>query len=212
MISENIKRSEVLHFSQPHLQTEVLALTRERRAELVENALLFLYRVPTRQAREELLALILTSIGDDETIAELLTDVAYTVCNRHLTITSVNGAFLKRAGVEAEQILGKSLYYEREYEGTEIEQLYSMVMETRMTADTLVRYVGLGYDGWFVIVVIPLEGGGIGVLSRFSKDKNDFLPSELDLDSPEAPRLITKEVSPVSEDPEQEDEQEDQED
>ncbi len=191
MTPDNIKRSELLHFSQPHLRTEVHEFSRERRAEMVENAMNFLYKSPKKSERVELLRLIQTSIGGDESVAELFQDVSYVVCNRHLTITFVNAKFLSRSQVEANQILGKSLYFEREYEGTEIEQLYSMVMETRMTADTLIRYVGLGHDGWFVIVVLPLEEGGIGVLSKYSTDKSTFLPDEIDLTAPDAPRFIT---------------------
>jgi hypothetical protein len=65
-----------------------------------------------------------------------------------------------------------------------------------MMADALVRYVtprvwsGLEHDGWFTIVVVPLDEGGIGVLSRFSKNKDD-LAGEIDPTSPDAPRFIT---------------------
>jgi PAS domain-containing protein len=116
------------------------------------------------------------------------------VCDRHLVITFVNQAFLKRSDVTNEEILGKSLYFERAYEGTQIEQLYSMVMETRLMADALVRYVfrtagGVQYDGWFVLVVIPLDEGGIGVISRFA-EKREEIADDIDTTEPEAPRFI----------------------
>jgi len=147
-----------------------------------------------KKERDDLLSLMQTILRDDLSISNYFTDTAYAVCNRHLVITFVNEVFLKRSNVDVEEILGKSLYYEREYEGTQIEQLYSMVMETRMMADALVRYVntsagGRLYDGWFVLVVIPLEEGGIGVLSRFAKRRDD-IASEIDESLPDAPRYI----------------------
>ncbi len=128
------------------------------------------------------------------TVAALFHDTAYAVCNRHLVITFVNDIFLKRSKVESSDIIGRSLYFERAYEGTQIEQLYSMVMETRMVADALVRYSataasGQEYDGWFVLVVIPLEEGGIGVLSRFAKNREE-IAEEINPDLPGAPRYI----------------------
>lgn len=194
MAYENIKRSELLHFSQLAAREDVLVLTPEKRADIVESALSFLYRTSNKSEREELLALIQSIMKHDASLSNLFKETAYTVCNRHLVITFVNDVFLTRSKVEpkltVEDVLGKSLYYEREYEGTQIEQMYSMVMETRMLADALVRYVGLGHDGWFVLVVIPLEEGGIGVLSRFSQKKED-IAGEIDPNSDEAPRFIT---------------------
>jgi hypothetical protein len=195
-VSESIKRSELLHFSSITARQDIEHLDRDKRAELLEDAMAYLYRMPLREQREELLSLIQTIIRNDQSISDLFKATAYTVCNRHLVITFVNALFLDRSRVELEEILGKSLYYEREYEGTQIEQLYSMVMETRMMADALVRYVtprvwsGLEHDGWFTIVVVPLDEGGIGVLSRFSKNKDD-LAGEIDPTSPDAPRFIT---------------------
>jgi PAS domain-containing protein len=167
----------------------------------VEDALAYLYRFPRREQREELLGLIHGIMRQDQSISQLFRSTAYTVCDRHLVITFVNDVFLDRSKVDAEELIGKSLYYEREYEGTQIEQLYSMVMETRLMADALVRYVtprmwsGTEHDGWFAIVVVPLEEGGIGVLSRFAATKEE-LASEIDPNSPEAPRLITVQQQP----------------
>lgn len=195
-VSDSIKRSELLHFSSVAAREDALQLDAEKRADLVEDAMAYLYRMPMREQREELLGLIHGIMRNDQSVSSQFTSTAYTVCDRHLVITFVNNVFLERSRVEPEEILGKSLYYEREYEGTQIEQLYSMVMETRLVADALVRYVtprvwgGLEHDGWFSIVVIPLEEGGIGVLSRFAKTKEE-LAAEIDPASPEAPRFIT---------------------
>jgi PAS domain-containing protein len=186
----------------------VLVFSAQKRAELVESALVSLYRRPATGAmesaaseteiaareRDELLGLIQTIMKSDQTISNLFERAGYVVCDRHLVITFVNQAFLKRSDVASEEILGKSLYFEREYEGTQIEQLYSMVMETRLMADALVRYVmrtagGVQYDGWFVLVVIPLDDGGIGVLSRFA-EKRDEIADEIGTGEPDAPRFI----------------------
>jgi hypothetical protein len=193
-VNDSIKRSELLHFSHVASRDDALVLDREKRANLVESALTSLYRMSKKAERDELLGLIQSIMKDDETVSALFEHTAYTVCNRHLVITLVNDVFLMRSKVEKVEIIGKSLYFEREYEGTQIEQLYSMVMETRLLADALVRYVGTSaggevYDGWFVLVVIPLEEGGIGVLSRFAKNK-DEVAGEIDPNQPDAPMFI----------------------
>lgn len=177
VLVESIKRSELLHFSHVATRDEVLTMTLAKRAEVVENALTTLYKLKAKSERDELLALVQTVMRVDSDVSTLFIETSYVICNKHLVITLVNDHFLKRSGVERIEILGKSLYFEREYEGTQIEQLYSMVMETRLVGDALVRYTmqsigGKVFDGWFVIVVIPLEDGGIGVLSRFSKNKD----------------------------------------
>jgi PAS domain-containing protein len=187
--SETIKRSELLHFSHVAAREDVLVLAPSARAQLVEDALATLYRLSNKAERDDLLSLIQSIMKHDPSVSDLFKQTAYTICNRRLIITHVNEVFLKRSDVKRDEIIGKSLYFEREYEGTEIEQLYSMVMETRLLADALVRYVGLGYDGWFVLVVVPLEDGGIGVLSRFAKDKMD-IASAIDHEAPGAPRYI----------------------
>jgi hypothetical protein len=131
---------------------------------------------------------------DDHRVSELFTAVAYTQCDSKLRIEFINQVLLDRSGASRVDILGSSLYHDaKDYEGTELEQLYSMVMETRLIADALVRYrhTQLGFDGWFVIVVVPRPDGGIGVLSRFSKAKEDVLGDQALLDSTESPRLIT---------------------
>ncbi len=193
MPSDSIKRSELLHFSHVASREDALILDPERRADLVENALTQLYRLASKSERDELLSLIQTIMKDDPSVSNLFDNTAYTVCNRHLVITFVNQLFLRRSEVHVEEILGKSLYFEREYEGSQIEQLYSMVMETRLLGDALVRYVGQpplpNFDGWFVIVVIPMDEGGIGVLSRFSNTKSD-LADDIDPTQPDAPRFI----------------------
>jgi hypothetical protein len=194
MHPESIKRSELLHFSHLVSRDEVLVLEPAKRSEIVENALTELYRLPSKTERDDLLSLIQTIMKGEPAISNRFEQTAYTVCNRHLVITFVNQLFLKRSNVQASTILGKSLYFEREYEGTQIEQLYSMVMETRLLADALVRYVGhtasgIRYDGWFVLVVIPLDDGGIGVLSRFAKNRED-VANEIDATQPDAPRFI----------------------
>lgn len=195
-MSDSIKQSELLHFTRGTAREDVQHYDRDRRAEIVESALAHLYRFHQREHREELVSLIISVMSADQSVADLFTDTAYTVCDHHLVIRYVNPVFLERSHVELDELLGKSLYYEREYEGTEIEQLYSMVMETRLVADALVRYVtptewsGKEHDGWFAIVVIPLDSGGIGVLSRFAHSKEE-LAEEVDPTSPEAPRFIT---------------------
>ncbi len=214
-MAESIKRSELLHFSHGSKDAgpgdSILIFTAEKRAELVEFALVSLYRRPAKppvdekssketeaetsaRERDELLGLIQTIMKSDPAVSNSFDRAGYVVCDRHLVITFVNDAFLKRSDVEPEEILGKSLYFEREYEGTQIEQLYSMVMETRLTADALVRYVfrtagGVQYDGWFVLVVIPLDDGGIGVLSRFA-EKRDEVADDIDTAGPDAPKFI----------------------
>ena len=189
MSAETIKRSELLHFSRVASRDDVLSLDPEKRAQLLEDSLTTLYRLSSKTEREDILSLIQSIMKDDSSVSNLFKQTAYTICNRHLVITFVNPFFLKRSNVYAEEILGKSLYFEREYEGTQIEQLYSMVMETRLLADALVRYVGLGHDGWFVLVVIPLDEGGIGVLSRFSKTKKD-VAGAIDPNAEDGPRYI----------------------
>jgi hypothetical protein len=188
--AENTKQSELQHFSHVATREDVLVLDPHKRAGLVEDAMKFLYRVPEKKQREDLLSLIRTVMKHDPNSSTLFTDTAYTVCNRHLVVTYVNDVFLKRSNVDLDEVVGKSLYYEREYEGGEIERLYSMVMETRLVADALVRYdTSTGFKGWFVIVVIPLDEGGIGVLSRFTKNKEEFV-AEIDPNSADAPRFI----------------------
>ena len=195
MHPESIKRSELLHFSHVASRDDVLLLEPKKRAELVEQALTELYRLSSKTERNELLSLIQTIVKEDPEVSMMFEQTAYTICNRHLVITFVNAVFLNRSKVLAKDILGKSLYFEREYEGTQIEQLYSMVMETRLTADALVRYVGraasgVRFDGWFVLVVIPLEEGGIGVISRFAQNREE-IADEIDPTQPDAPRFIT---------------------
>lgn len=189
-----IKRNELIHFSKTASRDDVLLFEPSKRAELVESALTSLYRMTSKSERDELLSLVQAIMREDETVATLFRDTAYAVCNRHLVITFINEIFLKRSRVDNTDIIGRSLYYERAYEGTQIEQLYSMVMETRMVADALVRYVGTAasgkeYDGWFVLVVIPMEEGGIGILSRFAKNREE-IAEEIDPDLPGAPRYI----------------------
>ncbi|MDP4201030.1 MAG: hypothetical protein Q8922_16110 [Bacteroidota bacterium] len=190
---DSIKRSELMHFSHVESRNDVLILDSVKRAEVVENALTLLYRLKAKSDRDELLGLVQTIMQDDAEISKLFTETSYVVCNKHLVITLVNDHFLNRSGVERFEILGKSLYFERAYEGTQIEQLYSMVMETRLMADALVRYSwqsvgGKIFDGYFIIVVIPLEEGGIGVLSRFTRDKSDVV--EIDPTAPDGPIYI----------------------
>lgn len=190
-----IKRSELIHFSKTASREDVLHLEPAKRAALVESALTSLYRMTSTAERDELLSLVQTIMRDDATVAMHFKDTAYVLCNRHLVITFVNDIFLTRSRIESRDlIMGRSLYFERAYEGTQIEQLYSMVMETRMVADALVRYAatassGTAFDGWFVLVVIPLEDGGIGVLSRFA-EKREEIAEEIDPDIPGAPRYI----------------------
>jgi len=189
-----IKRSELIHFSKAASREDVLHLAPSRRAELVESALTSLYRMTSQADRDDLLSLVQTIMRDDPSVSTLFTDTAYAVCNRHLVVTFVNDIFLNRSHVESKDLIGRSLYFERAYEGTQIEQLYSMVMETRMVADALVRYVatassGTPFDGWFVLVVIPLEDGGIGILSRYAK-KREEIAEEVNPDLPGAPRYI----------------------
>ncbi len=192
-----IKRNELIHFSKTASREDVFLLEPARRAELVESALTTLYRMKSKTERDELLSLVQTIMRDDAKVAALFRDTSYVVCDRHLAITFVNDIFLERSKVEVRRssnYIGRSLYFERAYEGTQIEQLYSMVMETRMVGDALVRYVaasssGKEFDGWFVLVVIPLEEGGIGVLSRFAK-KREEIAEEIDPELPGAPRYI----------------------
>ncbi len=190
----SIKRSELIHFSKSSSRNDVLLLDLEKRALLIESALVSIYRTSTKMERDELLSLIQTILRHDPVVSSLFTDVGYVICNRHLVHTYVNDVFLNRSHAERKDIIGRSLYFEQGYEGTQIEQLYSMVMETRMVADALVRYVGVAssgkkFDGWFVVVVIPLEEGGIGVLSRFAKNREE-IAEEIDPDLPDAPRYI----------------------
>lgn len=173
---------------------DVLQLDDDRRAELVENALSILYRVEAKAERDELLSLIFAIMSDNGDVSKKFAETGYVTCNKHLTIVFANEHFLKRSGVEWGEIIGKSLYYEREYEGSQIEQLYSMVMETRLVGDSLVRYSyrtigGKTFDGWFILVVIPLEEGGIGVLSRFSENRKDIM-GDVDENDPKAPKYI----------------------
>ena len=172
----------------------MLLLDPERRAELVESAVGTLYRSPKKSDRDELLSLVQTIMRSDTSAADRFRNTAYVVCDRHLVIQFVNEVFLQRSRGKSGDLIGRSLYYERAYEGTQIEQLYSMVMETRLVADALVRYAATAsnrkeYDGWFVIVVIPLEDGGIGILSRFAKTREE-IAEEIDPSLPDAPRFI----------------------
>jgi PAS domain-containing protein len=188
-----IKRNELLHFTRSERRAEVLDLASDRRAEIVEDVLSVLYTESSKEHRDELLSLIQTILDNDQSVSSLFTSVAYIVCDRHLAITFVNKPWLDRSQVSAELVYGKVLYEQRDYLDTEIEQLYSMVMETRLIGDALVRYrnVERGYDGWFALVVIPLEEGGIGVLSKFATTKEELLDPAQDLTSPDAPRFIS---------------------
>jgi hypothetical protein len=191
---ETIKRSELLHFSKVASRNDVLQFDADRRAELVENAMEILYRGDDKSEREELLSLVDSILRSDPEVSKKFTETGYVQCNKHLVIVFANDLFLKRSGVEWHEIVGKSLYFEKEYENTQIEQLYSMVMETRLIADSLVRYSyrtvgGQIFDGWFVIIVVPLDDGGIGVLSKFSKNRKDFM-GDIDESDPKAPRYI----------------------
>lgn len=197
---DSIKRSELLHFSHVASRSDVLLLDTDKRAELIESAMTLLYRLANKEDRDELLSLVQTIMRADLNVSQSFKKTSYVVCSRHMVITFANDQFLVRSGVEAREIIGKSLYYEREYEGTQIEQLYSMVMETRLLADALVRYDmvtigGTRYNGWFVIVVVPLEDGGIGVLSRFATKKSEVV-ADIDLTQPDAPRLIVMSAGP----------------
>lgn len=188
-----IKRNELLHFTRSERRAEVLDLEPARRAEIVEDVLSVLYTESSKEHRNELLSLIQTILDNDQSVSALFNSVAYIVCDRHLAITFVNKPWLDRSQVSAELVYGKVLYEQRDYLDTEIEQLYSMVMETRLIGDALVRYrnVERGYDGWFALVVIPLEEGGIGVLSKFATTKEELLDPAQDLASPDAPRFIS---------------------
>ncbi len=187
-----IRRNELLNFTRAERRSEVLELSVERRAELVENIMMYLYTVQSKEQRDELLALVQTILNDEQAVSTQFTTSAYIVCNSKLKITFVNKIWLDRSQVDAELTLGRVLYHERDYRDSEIEQLYSMVMETRMIADALVRYrnVEKGYDGWFGLVVIPLDEGGIGVLSKFGATKEELTDQIIDPESPDAPRFI----------------------
>jgi PAS domain-containing protein len=188
-----IRRNELLNFTRSERRAEVLELSAERRAELVENIMMYLYTVHSKEQRDELLALVQTILNDEQAVSSQFTNVAYIVCDSKLKIIFVNKIWLDRSQVDAELTLGRVLYDERDYLDSEIEQLYSMVMETRMIGDALVRYrnVEKGYDGWFALVVIPLDEGGIGVLSKFGAKKEDLTDQIIDPKSPDAPRFIS---------------------
>jgi PAS domain-containing protein len=188
-----IRRNELLNFTRAERRAEVLELSAERRAEMVENIMTYLYTVQSKEQRNELLALVQTILNEDQAVSEQFTTVAFIVCDSKLKITFVNRLWLDRSQVDAEVTLGRVLYDERDYLDSEIEQLYSMVMETRMIGDALVRYrnVEKGYDGWFALVVIPLDEGGIGVLSKFGATKEELTDQVIDPESPDAPRFIS---------------------
>jgi hypothetical protein len=188
-----IRRNELLNFTRSERRSEVLELSVERRAELVENIMMYLYTVQSKEHRNELLALMQTILDEEQAVSTKFTSVAYIVCDSKLKITFVNQVWLDRSQVDAELTLGRVLYDERDYLDSEIEQLYSMVMETRLIGDALVRYrnVEKGYDGWFALVVIPLIEGGIGVLSKFGATKEELTDQIIDPKSPDAPRFIT---------------------
>lgn len=188
-----IRRNELLHFTRPERRAEVLELSIERRAELVENIMMYLYTVQSKEHRDELLALVQTILNEEQAVSTKFSTVAYIVCNGRLKVTFVNQIWLDRSQVGEDVTLGRVLYHERDYPDSEIEQLYSMVMETRLIADALVRYrnVEKGYDGWFALVVIPLDEGGIGVLSKFGLTKEELTDQSIDPNSPDAPRFIS---------------------
>jgi PAS domain-containing protein len=188
-----IRRNELLNFTRSERRAEVLELSVERRAELVENIMMYLYTVQSKEQRDELLGLIQTILNEEQAVSSKFTSVAYIVCDSRLKITFVNKVWLDRSQVDEELTLGRVLYHERDYLDSEIEQLYSMVMETRLIADALVRYrnVEKGYDGWFALVVIPLDEGGIGVLSKFATTKEELTDQIIDPNSPDAPRFIS---------------------
>jgi hypothetical protein len=188
-----IRRNELLNFTRSERRSEVLELSLERRAELVENVMMYLYTVQSKEQRNELLGLAQTILNEDQAVSSSFTSVAYIVCDSKLKITFVNKVWLDRSQVDAELTLGRVLYDERDYLDSEIEQLYSMVMETRMIGDALVRYrnVEKGYDGWFALVVIPIDEGGIGVLSKFGSTKEELTDQSIDPNSPDAPKFIS---------------------
>jgi hypothetical protein len=192
---ETIKRSELLHFSKVASRDDVVELDDVRRAELVENAISVLYRVEAKAERDELLSLVQTiMMQSDNDVSQKFSETGYVRCNQHLVITFANNLWLKRSGVEWHEIVGKSLYFEKDYENTPVEQLYSMVMETRLIGDSLVRYSyrtvgGKIFDGWFVLIVIPMDDGGIGVISKFSRNRKDFM-GDIDESDPQAPKYI----------------------
>lgn len=188
-----IRRNELLNFTRSERRSEVLELSVERRAELLENIMMYLYTVQSKEQRNELLALVQTILNDEQAVSTQFASVAYIVCDSKLKITFVNKVWLDRSQVDAELTLGRVLYDERDYLDSEIEQLYSMVMETRMIGDALVRYRNIekGYDGWFGLVVIPLDEGGIGVLSKFGATKEELTDQSIDPKSPDAPRFIS---------------------
>ena len=61
-----------------------------------------------------------------------------------------------------------------------------VLVTTRGEADNVEK----GYDGWFALVVIPLDEGGIGVLSKFGATKEELTDQIIDPQSPDAPRFI----------------------
>ena len=187
-----IRRNELLNFTRSERRSEVLELSLERRASLVENILMYLYTLQSKEQRDGLLALVQTILNDDQSVSSQFSTVAYIVCDSKLKITYVNKVWLDRSQVDAELTLGRVLYEERDYLDSEIEQMYSMVMETRLIGDALVRYRNIekGYDGWFALVVIPLDEGGIGVLSKFGATKEELTDQSIDPNSPDAPRFI----------------------
>ena len=187
-----IRRNELLNFTRSERRSEVLELSLERRASLVENILMYLYTLQSKEQRDGLLALVQTILNDDQSVSSQFSTVAYIVCDSKLKITYVNKVWLDRSQVDAELTLGRVLYEERDYLDSEIEQMYSMVMETRLIGDALVRYRNIekGYDGWFALVVIPLDEGGIGVLSKFGATKEEITDQSIDPNSPDAPRFI----------------------
>lgn len=188
-----IRRNELLNFTRPERRDEVLHLRAEERADLIENILTYLYTIQSKEQRDEMLALIQTILNEDQSVSSLLSTIAYIVCDAHLKITFVNQLWLDRSQVDAELILGRILYHEKDYLDSEIERIYSMVMETRLIGDALVRYRNTekGYDGWFALVVIPLDEGGIGVISKFAATKEELTDQQVGSSSPDAPRFIT---------------------
>src|SRR2546430_182671 len=105
---ESIKRSELLHFSKVTSREEVLVLDMERRAEMVENALTLLYKLPEARELEELLSLVQTIVRFDHETSERFKETSYVICNKHLVITYVNKRYLTRSGVEWHEVVGKS--------------------------------------------------------------------------------------------------------
>jgi PAS domain-containing protein len=188
-----IRRNELLNFTRSERRDEVLQLSAQERADLIEQILAELYKIDSKEKRNEMLALVQTVLDDDQAVSALFSSVAYIVCDSRLKITYVNQVWLDRSQVDAELTLGRVLYNESDYLDSEIEQMYSMVMETRLIGDALVRYRNIekGYDGWFALVVIPLTEGGIGVLSKFATSKEELTDHAVDVQSPDAPRFIS---------------------